>query len=157
MRIEFGLPRTACACATCVRNCKFMPGMIIPSDLDRMIENADYLKWAEENLLASPGAMVMRGSSIFRIPTLVPAVKENGHCKFLTADDKCSIHENAPFGCAFFDCGPERDQLSHKGLTTILKEWLAPESRYCEIWRYLFMTGHVQERAEVLREKMREL
>jgi hypothetical protein len=35
-------------------------------------------------------------------PTLVPVRQANGHCHWYE-HGKCSVHENAPFGCAFFD------------------------------------------------------
>src|SRR6266446_1724770 len=107
-RTEFGLERTTCACEVCKTNCRFMPGYLIPSDLDRMIPiGVDPLTWAEMNLLASPGALVMKNLQFFRIPTLVPSTKADGSCINLTPEGLCSIHETAPFGCAFFDCGPE--------------------------------------------------
>ena len=155
-RIEFGLERTTCACKVCVTNCRFMPGFLLPSDLERMIpETADPLVWSESNLLASPGALVMKGSDFFRIPTLVPAVKPDGSCKNLTAEGLCSIHEDAPFGCAFFDCGPERDHLSHRGISAVYIAWCAtPPSLYAQVWTYLSGKNLVQQKAETLRMKM---
>src|SRR5262245_26676119 len=110
MRTEFGVPRSTCDCVECVMNCRYMPGHLIPADLDRLLEGvADPGKWAEDNLLASPGALAMNTTTgrTFRIRTLVPAVKPDGSCIHLTEDRKCAIHENAPFGCAFFSCGTE--------------------------------------------------
>jgi len=55
-----------------------MPGFLVPSDLDRMIPpTVNPLVWAESNLLASPGAKVMKNGLILRIHTLVPAVKKD--------------------------------------------------------------------------------
>lgn len=117
----------------------------------------DPFAWAEKNLLASPGALVMKNFQTFRIPTLVPATKADGSCKNLTPEGLCSIHENAPFGCAFFDCGPERGPLSSNGLMTVYQSFfLDADSLYRTLWMHLAERGHVQKSAEVLREKMRK-
>ena len=36
IRTEFGFERTACACSECAINCRFIPGYLIPADLDRI-------------------------------------------------------------------------------------------------------------------------
>jgi len=36
MRTEFGSARTACSCANCSINCRFIPGYLIPADLERI-------------------------------------------------------------------------------------------------------------------------
>jgi hypothetical protein len=73
-----------------------------------MPHDADPFERAEENLLASPGARVMDVATgrQFRVGTLVPAKKADGSCIHLGEDGKCAIRAVAPFGCAFFDCGP---------------------------------------------------
>jgi Fe-S-cluster containining protein len=125
MRTEFGRQRTECSCQACIKNCRFMPGNLIPADLDRMIPptltEEGIFRWAEQNLRASPGALVGDSATghTFRIPMLVPAVKKDGSCIHLQPDERCAIHENAPFGCAFFDCGPEPQGLSREGLWQI--------------------------------------
>lgn len=135
-----------------------MPGFLIPTDLDRLIpDGTDPLVWAETNLLASPGALVLKDGQTFRIPTLVPAVKADGSCINLTAEGQCNIHEIAPFGCAYFDCGPERNNLSSSGLNAVYYSiFLNPVSLYRRIWTYLADRGLTQKHAEVLREKMRK-
>jgi len=154
IRTEFGFERTTCACDNCKLNCQFMPGFLIPSDLDRMIPpQMQPLPWAELTLLASPGALVAKGSDLFRIPTLVPAVKNNGSCINLH-EGQCLIHPIAPFGCAFFDCGPERGNLSHHGLNAVYAAWLEPASLYRRIWMHLFDKNLVQQKAETLRMRM---
>lgn len=158
-RIEFGLERTTCACKSCTTNCRFMPGFLIPADLDRMIPvGADPLAWAEKNLLASPGALVQQGAQRFRIPTLVPAVKMDGSCINLSPEGLCRIHEVSPFGCAFFDCGPERNQLSHSGLNAVYEAMFRVPTfssdagnLYMRIWTHLAERGLTQKPAEVLR------
>jgi hypothetical protein len=155
MRTEFGFERTSCECRVCRRNCMYMPGFLIPADLERMIPvGSDPLKWAEDNLLASPGALVMKNGNTFRIPTLVPAVKPDGSCIHYR-QRKCQIWENSPFGCAFFDCGPERGGMSHLGLIEICELWVRQdESLYVQIWLHLAELKLFQESADVLRERM---
>ena len=122
-RAEFGIARSSCACRDCQRNCRHMPGFLIPADLTRMIPpGADPFLWAEANLLASPGALVAKDGKLFRIPTLVPAVKADGSCIHLTGgkrNGKCAIHEIAPFGCAFFDCKTPNDGREQPALVQI--------------------------------------
>lgn len=154
-RQEFGVPRTNCSCKECQLNCQHMPGFLIPSDLDRIIPaNADPYNWAEKNLLASPGALVLQKSTgeTFRIHTLVPAVKKDGTCINLK-NGLCTIHEAAPFGCAFFDCGPERENLSRKGLMEVAKAW-KENALYARLWKYLSAQKFTQKAPEVLRARM---
>jgi hypothetical protein len=157
VRTEFGVPRTVCACKECKRNCQFMPGFLIPADLERLAPNmnwVDLFDWAERNLLASPGALVMKDGELFRIPTLVPAVKADGSCIHLT-NGQCGIHENAPFGCAFFDCGPDRrDGIVVASLTAVHKAFLDETSLYRLVWFHLFTKGLRQSAPEVLRKRM---
>src|SRR5208337_1439820 len=122
-RTEFGLERTACGCGACVTNCRFMPGFLIPSDLERMIPaGVDPYLWADKNLLASPGALVMK--------------------------------DGETFGCAFFDCGPERGSLSSQGLVEVMKAWRAG-GLYAKLWRRLWSRWKRQHKPEVLRQRMR--
>lgn len=162
-RTEFGYERTSCACKNCTTNCRFMPGFLIPSDLERLVpkefieqENIFAIcDWAESNLLASPGATAIRAGEIIRIRTLVPATKPDGSCMNLSEQGLCQIHENAPFGCAFFDCGPERGNLSQKGLREVMRAWEVP-SLYSFVWLYLDEVGKRQHGPNVLRARMQE-
>jgi hypothetical protein len=158
MRIEFGQQRSVCDCSICINNCKWMPGFLIPADLERMAPQVAPLQWAEDHLLASPGALVMKGLSFFRIPTLVPKTKTDGSCVNLQPDNRCAIHAIAPFGCAFFDCKSKRgDELSRNGLMTVYQSFFVDEkSLYREIWMHLSERGMTQHPAEALREKMRK-
>jgi len=156
MRTEFGHSRTSCACADCVMNCTFMPGCLIPSDLERMIPaHADPFKWAEKHLLASQGAVVMIAGKIHRIPTLVPAVKSDGSCINLTTEGACSIHEISPFGCAFFDCKTDPKGLMVDALRAIAESW-NERKLYFQLWVHLAYKGREAERPEVLRGRIRE-
>jgi hypothetical protein len=154
-RTEFGFERTNCSCKVCVTNCLVMPGFLIPADLERLIPpKEEAVTWAEENLLASPGALAMKNGMMFRIPTLVPATKANGECIHLTAN-RCDIHELAPFGCSFFDCGPDRGNLSMLGLMAVHDAFRDHTSLYHKLWVHLFRLGRTQKSPEELRRKMR--
>lgn len=156
-RTEFGFPRSKCECRECQVNCRYMPGFLIPADLDRMIPaGADPFEWAESNLLASPGALVSADGKLFRIPTLVPAVKEDGSCTHLQGgkrNGKCTIHQIAPFGCSFFDCGPERGNLSRHGLMAVY-DATHEDSLYRKLWLHLSNLGHTQLAPEELRKRI---
>jgi len=155
-RMQFGLPRTTCACQICKTNCEFMPGFLIPADLERMMPtDVDPMLWAEENLLASPGALVANSATgkTFRIGTLVPKTKPDGSCIHLNAEGLCQIHPVAPFGCSFFDCGPERNGISRDGLMAVLDAH-RDNGLYAVIWRWLHARGDRQLAPEVLRERM---
>jgi hypothetical protein len=133
-----------------------MPGFLIPADLERIIPaGADPYLWADKNLLASPGALVLKGGQPFRIHTLVPAVKKDGSCIHLTLEQRCDIHAAAPFGCAFFDCGPERGDLSSQGLVEVMKAWQAG-SLYAKLWNRLWSHWKRQHKPDVLRQRMRQ-
>lgn len=143
LREEFGFQRTVCACPDCTRNCRHMSGYLIPADLSRMAPEAGNLEvWAREHLFASPGALVgSAAGGVFRIPTLVPARKEDGSCIFLHGE-LCSIHAVAPFGCAFFDYHMsvgEGDRRSLKGLMSIVQD--PPPSVYASLWTWLWARG----------------
>ena len=134
-----------------------MPGMLIPADLDRMIpEGADPYEWAMVNLLASQGAIVMKDGKMFRIPTLVPAVKADGSCINLI-NGRCMIHEISPYGCAFFSCQDGDDELhlikvSH-ALEPIQKAW-HERGLYAQIWVHLAYYNKTQIAPEHLKAKI---
>jgi Fe-S-cluster containining protein len=177
MRTEFGAERTSCACEACRRCCRFLPAWLIPSDLERLIPpGADPFKWAESNLLASPGPLVTQVVEQlfrsrrnpgrqerrlvrrrFRVPDLVLAASDEGSCKFLSAAGTCSIHEAAPFGCAFFDGhslrSPESDRLVRAGLKMSIEA--GPEHLYHRLRRHLISKGLVSPKPEIARTRMR--
>lgn len=162
MRTEFGSARTACSCANCSINCRFIPGYLIPADLERIAAHVgaeNVMAFAAENLLASPGAIVgTTDGQRHRIPTLVPARHGDGSCKFLTGNGDCSIHAVSPFGCAFFDAHQtqeESDSLSMQGLMAIDREWQQPEnSVYAAIWIVLNEAGLTAPAPMIARAKM---
>lgn len=153
-RTEFGVSRASCSCRECRRNCMYMPGFLIPPDLERMIPpDTDPLAWAELNLLASPGAIVMQHGNVFRIGTLVPATKPDGSCIHYQKRG-CAIWENAPFGCAFFGCGAsDESRMSNQGLMMTWKAQRDPESLYSRIWNHLWDSGKQQEPVEDIRAR----
>jgi hypothetical protein len=154
-RTEFGAKRTNCACNTCQINCRFMPGFLIPSDLFHIIPgDRDIYEYARENLRASPGAIVKRGSQILRAGTLVPAAKPDGSCIHFTAAGACAIHDKAPFGCAFFDCQPEPPGIAHKAIQAVMLDHEV-HGLYTRVWQHLRSRGLTAPGPEVLREKMR--
>jgi Fe-S-cluster containining protein len=97
--------RTTCACKECVQCCKRQPGPLAPGDFERI---AEYLgetsEQAKEHFCASPGALVGDSATgeTARVGSIVPRYRK-GRCVFLDANDRCSIHPVAPFGCAYYD------------------------------------------------------
>ncbi len=83
---------------------------------------------------------------------MVPAVKPDGSCIHLTADNRCEIHADAPFGCAFFDCKTEpQDTTSRDGLIQCHTHF---RYLYGLIWQHLWDAGKRQESPSVLRSRM---
>ena len=180
-RMQFGVERPkSCRCGGCVGFCRKMPGMVIPSDLKRMmppfqcnrcyramegttacdgacacgglIQNTDPLKWAERYLRASPGAIVMKDGMMFRIPTLVPAKLEGG-CIYLSEEGACTINDAAPFGCAFFGHNQptKNEYLSAEGLKAVFHNQQLEGSLYWTLWVHLHSRSLTAEGPEVLR------
>src|ERR1700722_10542406 len=101
-RQEFGFQRTTCSCKKCSLWCEYVPGSLVPSDLDRLIPlGEDPFLWAEQHLLASPGFQIRTPQFTVKIPSLGPRRQNNGHCHWFQ-DGRCAVHENSPYGCAFF-------------------------------------------------------
>lgn len=169
-REAFGAYRTICDCRACTVSCEWIPGYLIPEDLERLAARVKrvnaktktdmaFEEWAVDNLLASPGSLVVKNGLPFRIRTLVPARGADGHsCKFLNSAKECTIHEDAPFGCAFFDSHMDvlpGQQLSAQGLTAICKDW-QESGPYAKLWMFLFAAGKVAPDVTILREQMRQ-
>jgi Fe-S-cluster containining protein len=163
-RAEFGFKRSICACHECTANCKFIPGYLVPADIERISRSLDYsniVTFALENLAASPGATVMNAEGrVFQIPTLVPRRRDDGSCKFLDEQNRCSIHAVSPFGCAFFDAHQSTDEANRKsgrGLQEVAEQWVAGRaSLYAMIWRLLYSAGHRAIPPQVARKRMEE-
>jgi Fe-S-cluster containining protein len=162
VRSEFGFSRTQCDCGDCTRCCHYIPGYLVPADLERLhrhlAPDRDLRAWAKAHLLASPGALVKHRGRTFRILTLVPARRPNGACLFLTETEKCAIHAVSPFGCAFFDAHmakAEADHRSKRGLQAVLQAWEARDL-YAQVWVTLAGNGLVAPPPEVARQELRK-
>jgi Fe-S-cluster containining protein len=97
--------RTKCACRDCVACCKRQPGPLAPGDYERIQKHLGATD-AEmrSRFWASPGALIKEliTGKVHRVGTITPRMRR-GRCVFLDDNDRCSIHEVAPFGCAYFD------------------------------------------------------
>lgn len=160
-RTEFGFERTVCSCEECIDHCKYLPGYLIPADLERIARFLGFrniVTFAIEHLLASSGATVMQAGRIFRIPTLVPRRKADGTCVFLDENNRCRIHAVSPFGCSFFDShqsGEEADMRSGFGLYEIARLWSNPNIHsYTIIWKILNGAGSRAVPAHIARQRM---
>jgi hypothetical protein len=158
-RTEFGFKRIECACSACLRNCYGLPGYLIPADLSRIADylgEDDIVRFALDNLLASPGALVVAHGEIFAIPTIVPARRPDGACCFLK-NDLCSIHAVNPFGCAFFSAeqtNEQSDAISARGLMEIMKAWRQGDL-YARLWARLYEEGRIAPSPLEARARMR--
>lgn len=146
-RSNIGLSRTECVCNECVRNCYFIPGYLVPSDIHRIsdhLNERDMVRFAFENLLASPGATVIANGEILQIPTLVPARRPDRACRFLK-DDRCTIHTVSPYACRLFDHSQTKEQadtISMRGLVEIAKAWCSGDL-YSRLWMMLHEAGRI--------------
>jgi len=93
----------------------------------------------------------------FRVPGLVLAAKPDGSCKFLDDAGACTIHQSAPFGCAFFDGHALRsshsDALVRAGLNQVIQ--VGPAHLYHHLFRHLVRKGLVSGKPEGARARMR--
>jgi hypothetical protein len=167
-RIELGREQISCSCKQCVDQCRYIPGYLIPSDLARLVptigNDVPDWTWADAHLMASPGAVIMdrRTAATMRVRTIVPATAGHGShaCVFLK-DDRCSIHDRSPFGCACFRaCTPLHDDeaLSIAGLLAICRDWDTHGAIYKRAWNHLYDAGRIAEAPAIKRQRMaREL
>jgi Fe-S-cluster containining protein len=159
-RIELGFERTVCACPDCKRYCEYLPGVVIPSDLERLTEYLGYsspVEFALENLLASPGATVIDGGQIRQVPSLVPARDQSGACLFLDEESRCRIHSVSPFGCGYFDHHQTNEEANRRSNAAYHQIDLAWKSNdlYARIWLLLKVMGRVAPPPTELRARMR--
>lgn len=126
-RTEYGFKRTKCDCWECSIHCKFMPGSLAPADVNRMHKaiapNMTVYEFADQYLLASPGATLRIAGTDYEIPSLVPRANPDMSCIFLN-EGRCSIHAVSPYGCAFFD-GHMSDEEGNRRSKTELLDVLA--------------------------------
>ena len=175
MKRKNKIKRTSCRCEKCRHGCTVLTGYLLPDDLPRYLEAAppaagdSLFRWAEKNLLASQGAKVARhgpdGFETFRVPSLVPATRENGHCVHYH-DGLCAVHTGSPTGCAMFNaCAIGAKAAKQDALANALQSGLAAfwgadattpaEILYKEIWRHLWDTGHRRENVTELAAEYR--
>jgi hypothetical protein len=139
VRTEFGLQRTACGCERCSLFCRHMPGYLVPSDLERLIPpGEDPFAWAKIHLRA---VMPVPGG----FPNLVPAQRPNGHCHWLE-DGKCTVWQNSPFGCAFFDQHMSRHDHESRNARgrEARQEAFEKNGLYAQLWHALKEAGLVR-------------
>ena len=163
LRSEFGFSRTECACRLCQINCEHLPGLLVPSDLPRIVAAlgySDLCQFAAENLLASPGWLLGRRQldgavQTVRIPTLVPARAPSGHCKFLK-DGRCTIHAVAPYGCAMLDAHMSRRECDRRSLAAAraVAADFAGGGDYARLWAHLKAMGREAPPAESSRRSL---
>ena len=158
-RTEFGFKRIVCACPACTECCRALPGYLVPSDLRRIadrLNEPDIARFALDNLLASPGAIVLADGEFWKIRTLVPARGTDGACRFLQ-NDRCAIHAESPFGCSFFSTEQskeESDAISARGLLEIAKAWRRGDL-YARLWLMLYYAGRIAPSPLEARARMR--
>lgn len=104
------------------------------------------LEFAEEHLEASTATKVMVKGEVLSVPTIVPR-KKDGVCHWLK-NERCSIHENKPFGCAYFDrhqSKRESDARSSWALKEIIEASSEESLVYLDTWKHLVLKGIVKE------------
>jgi hypothetical protein len=152
LREQHGFQRTRCDCEFCRAPCRHVPGGLDPSDLPRLCpEGRDVFAWAEEHLRALAG----RSYS-----TLVPARQADGSCHWLFAG-RCAVHDNAPYGCAFFDSHMSEVEVERRYAATVQarREDAAANGLYYRVWLHLCGKGLIGQPGdrEALAQEQRRL
>ena len=155
----YGFSRTHCACDECKSACRHMSGMCAVEDIRRWQaqHGGAFAAWSLVHLAASLGARIFRDGAIHRLPTIVPARLSAGACHWLTGQEMCAIHADAPYGCSFFDFHlaiAEGNRRSIAALTEIAYDW-ATEGPYSRLWLQLNTKGKIVEAPEVARQRLR--
>ncbi len=129
-----GFQRTECACAFCTAPCRHVPGSLDPADLERLCPpGQDLFAWAEAHL---------RAVTDKPFPTLVPARGPDGHCHW-HFDGKCTVHDRAPYSCAFFDSHMADAEVRRRSAATVRarEEDAAADGLYHRLWQHLRRLG----------------
>lgn len=135
--------RTICDCPACRAHCRRQPGPLAPEDVGLICDTLEiHPTELEPMLVASPGALVIRGGQVQRIPTITPARQSDGSCTFLAADGRCSIHDCAPFGCAHFDHHMDA-QEGNRRATALYRELLEHGEGYYRLRAKLERNGQI--------------
>jgi Fe-S-cluster containining protein len=159
-RTELGFERTVCDCSACKINCEYIPGFLLPSDIRRIALHLGYsnpVEFALDNLLASPGAIVVDRGQIRQIRTLAPARRQDGACLFLDEEHRCRIHSVSPYGCSHFDAhqtNEEADLRSSAGHYQVDLAW-KNDHLYARLWLLLKALGRVAPSPVAARARMR--
>src|SRR5262245_411680 len=112
--------RTVCACPECRACCTRQPGPLLPGELERIAAHlGQTVREASAKFWASPGGRIGNRATgqTLDVPTITPRMRA-GRCVFLSQDgeDRCTIHEVAPFGCAYFDTHMDAAEGQRRGL-----------------------------------------
>ena len=179
MKRKNKIKRTNCRCEKCRHGCTVLTGYLLPDDLPGYMSETwqgehgqtgrAVFHWAEKNLLASQGATIARqgprGVEFVRIPSLVPATRDNGHCVHYRGG-LCNVHQASPAGCAMFNAcaigakAAKQDALANELQRRLAAFWDADaippaKSLYKAIWWHLWDTGHRRENVAELAEEYR--
>jgi Fe-S-cluster containining protein len=149
-RRELGMARTAvCDCPVCVGNCKERPGYMIVQDVDRIWKTVAPQMSRSEFILTyvepGTGFTTMNEDMKFIKTQTIRPKKIPGHGCIFLKDNRCSIHEVSPFGCAFFKCGmprAEADEKNHTAIRHILGDIQAGGLYYLIMERLLGVKKH---------------
>lgn len=137
-----------------------MPGSLIPGDVERIAAHAGHdedVMWILDHFLASPGARVlMRAAdaqvmmglslpgkrksaevSVFQVHTIVPRQKSDGSCVFLNAEEHCTVHAVAPFGCAYHDTHLDEVGADRRSQYAVRQQIAGQKTRYGWLWKLL--------------------
>lgn len=141
--------RSVCDCKSCVTCCEHMPGVLIPGDLELILDyqqaRENPTAWLLHNFQASEGATAMvvgpAGPRVIKIPTIVPRLTETG-CIFLK-EGKCTIHAVSPFGCSFTDVhkGMEEADTISRAMGIAQMEAHRDGDSYAQAWKVLADAG----------------
>ncbi len=133
---RYGFRRTVCGCAFCQAPCRHVPGSLDVADLERLCPaGQDVFAWAETHL---------RAQTHRPYPVLVPARRADGPCHWFLAG-RCLVHENAPFGCAYFDAHIDVAETARRVAATVraIRDDAAADGLYFRVWRHLCARGLV--------------
>lgn len=157
--------RTVCACAMCKACCDTCPGMLIPGDLQLIVDHILGTRADEDEVMdfitahfeASEGARVKnsRTGAEWHVPTIVPRARRDGSCVFLDEKRLCKIHEVSPFGCSYVDAHMKKepgDRRVNDALSLIQKN-MTENGTYWQIWQMLQQAGKVAEPVRVRNRK----
>lgn len=124
MTAEQLFTRTKCACEQCKACCKRQPGPLAPNDFERIQKHLGASDEEMRRLFwASPGCLVKTGlGETLRVGTITPRYTK-GRCVFLDENDRCKIHEVAPFGCAYFDTHMSHHEAHIRGSWLAEQQW----------------------------------